>query len=121
MLYYEMTKTFPIQILDLVLDWYSTWQVELNIDKCKHLRVCCRALSCPEYIISSIILECMPLYKYLGIHKVSVLSWYVHIEHINANHVLGYIRCNFLLVCLDLKLALHKTLIRPKLEHATPV
>lgn len=97
--------------------------MELNINKCKVMRIS-RASSSPvPYYLNNSPLTAVSSYKYLGVHITSNLSWSLHIEKIinNANRMLGYLRRNFSAAPSSLKLLLYKTLIRSKLEYATPV
>lgn len=83
-----------------------------------------RKTSCPPpYHIDNINLESVTSYKYLGVYTTANLNWSTHIEHLirKANRMLGYFRRNFYHASSSLKLLLYKTLIRSKLEYATPV
>lgn len=126
-LYREVSNTTDIDALqsDLnsLLDWCRTWRMELNITKCKHLRVSRKNTSCPVYKLNNDPLESVTSYKYLGVHISSNLSWRKHIEHVinNANRTLGYIKRNFFLAPFDLKLTLYKSLVRSKLEYAASI
>lgn len=97
--------------------------MDLNITKCKHLRISRKDGTCPVYHLNSTSLERVSFYKYLGVFICSNLSWGIHIDYIvkNANRTLGYIKRNFSLAPLNLKLTLYKTLVRSKLEYAAAV
>lgn len=109
--------------LNTVANWCRIWLMELNISKCKVMHVSRSACSHPTYYLNDIPLQSTTSYKYLGIHITSNLSWAPHIEQTitNANRTLGYLRRNFSRAPSSLKLALYKTLVRPKLEYASSV
>lgn len=109
--------------LNKVAAWCSTWRMDLNIAKCKVMRVTRSANAPPKYYLSNVPLDPVSSYKYLGILITSNLSWAPHIAYItnNANRMLGYIRRNFSKAPSALKLLLYKTLIRSKLEYASSV
>lgn len=103
--------------------WSDSWSMKLNTNKCKVMRVSRQSHECPNYFLNNAHLEPVSSYKYLGVHIASNLSWKTHIQHIsaNANRMLGYIKRNFSLAPVSLKLTLYKVLIRPKLEYAASV
>lgn len=109
--------------LDAINKWCNIWLMELNIRKCKHMRISRTSSVSSIYHIASTSLETVSSYKYLGIHITSNLSWADHISYVisNANRILGYLRRNFAQVSSSIKLTMYKTLIRPKLEYAASV
>lgn len=94
--------------------------MELNTFKCRSMRVSRQNNTCPSYCINNSTLLSVSTYKYLGVHITNDLSWNIHVEYItnNANRLLGYLRRNFSLAPVSLKLLLYKTLVRTKLEYA---
>ncbi|XP_065296698.1 uncharacterized protein [Dermacentor albipictus] len=123
----EITSSDDVTALQTDLNaislWCKTWLMELNITKCKSLRVSRTCNSIPTYSLDHVLLESVSSYKYLGVHITSTLTWSAHITFIinNANRMLGYIRRNFSKAPSSLKLLLYKTLIRPKLEYAASI
>lgn len=110
--------------IDAISVWCRTWMMELNITKCKTLRVSRAASSSlPSYYLMNTLLEPVSSYRYLGVHISSTLTWSFHIESIinNANRMLGYIRRNFSSAPIYLKTLLYKTLVRSKLEYASSI
>lgn len=109
--------------VDRVLQWCELWQMKLNINKCKSMRVSRSKTQAFCYSINNVPLEDVLSYKYLGVHIASTLSWKTHINYVvnNANRMLGYLRRNFNQATSSLKLLLYKTLVRPKLEYAAAV
>lgn len=109
--------------LNVVANWCNSWRMELNINKCKTMRVSRINNTSFCYYLNDTPLEAVDSYKYLGVHITSNLTWSLHIQNIinNANRMLGYLRRNFYNAPLELKLLLFKTLIRSKLEYATTV
>lgn len=84
------------------------------------MRVSRQNNTCPSYCINNSTLLSVSTYKYLGVHITNDLSWNIHVDYItnNANRLLGYLRRNFSLAPVSLKLLLYKTLVRTKLEYA---
>lgn len=109
--------------LNVVADWCNSGRMELNINKCKAMRISSSNTATFSYYLNNTALEAVESYKYLGVHITSNLTWSLHIQNImnSANRMLGYLRRNFYNAPLELKLLLFKTLIRPKLEYATSV
>uniref|UniRef100_V5IC65 Putative endonuclease/reverse transcript n=2 Tax=Ixodes ricinus TaxID=34613 RepID=V5IC65_IXORI len=106
-----------------VTQWCNDWLMELNISKCKSMCVSRQINICPCYSINNSTLLPVSSYKYLGVHISNDLSWNIHVDYVtkNANQLLGYIKRNFFLAPLSLKLLIYKTLIRPKLEYAASI
>lgn len=75
--------------------------LELNISKCRSMRVYRQNNACTPYYINH-----------------STLSWIAHDEYVtnNANRLLGHLKRKFSLTPISFKL-LYKTLIRTKLEY----
>lgn len=99
--------------------------MELNVAKCKYMRVS-RLSKNPGpaiYTLNNRPLTSVASYKYLGIHITHNLSWNMHVDFVfnNANRMLGFLRRHFRSANLSVKLQLYKTLVRPKLEYACSV
>lgn len=77
----------------------------------------------PSYLLNNTPLNNVSSYKYLGVNISNNLSWQAHVDYItcNANRTLGYLRRNFSLAPINLKLLLYKSLVRPKLEYASSI
>lgn len=126
-IYRSITNNSDISILqsdlNVISSWCDLWLMELNINKCKHMRVSRKSNGCPVYSINNTNLETVQFYKYLGLQITSNLTWRTHINYIinNANRMLGYLKRNFFLAPLSLKLLLYKTLVRSKLEYASSI
>lgn len=75
------------------------------------------------YELNNVHLSSVSSYKYLGIHISTNLQWHGHINYVtnNANRMLGFLRRNFPLAPVSLKLLLYKTLVRSKLEYASSI
>lgn len=99
--------------------------MKLNVNKCKVMRVTrsTNQSNPPSYLLNCSPLSSVSTYKYLGVHITSNLSWQTHIEYIanNANRMLGFLRRNFSLAPISLKLLLYNTLVRSKIEYASSV
>lgn len=126
-IYREFTNDSDISLLqsdaNSISEWCSLWCMKLNMAKCKYMRVSRLNSTRPVYSIDNVPLEYVPSYKYLGVHITYDLSWKAHIEHIanNANRMLGYLKRNFFLAPMSLKLILCKTLVRSKLGYAASI
>lgn len=109
--------------LDNISTWCENWLMNLNIAKCKAMRITRTSSAIPSYFIKGQQLGVVNNYRYLGVHISDNLTWNVHIDHIinNANRTLGYIRRNFPLAPSSLKLLLYKTLVRTKLEYGAAI
>lgn len=100
--------------INAVTSWCNTWKMELNINKCKVLRVSrIKTSAVPSYNLNNSILEFVPSYRYLGVHISSDLTWSIPIDTIinNANRTLGYLRRNFSSAPVALKTLLYQTLV----------
>lgn len=100
--------------------------MELNISKCKQLRITrSRGSTFPpvSYTIEDCNLEVVTTYKYLGVYISFDLTWKAHVSHLCnvASSSLGFIRRTFFLAPSAVKLHLYKSIIRPKLEYAASV
>lgn len=95
--------------------------MQLNVTKCKTMRVTRNNIPSPNYYLNNIPLEAVTFYKYLGVYITSTLSWSLHIDKVisNTNRMLGYIRRNFSSAPSSLKLTLYETLIRSKIDYAS--
>lgn len=109
--------------LNAISEWCKACYIDLNVNKCKYMRVSRKANSFSTYFLNNHPLDAVTSYKYLGIHITADLTWTAHISYVtnNANRMLGYIRRNFSKAPSSLKLLLYKTLIRSKLEYASSV
>lgn len=123
----EINDTSDVSILqndlNAISNWCSLWLMNLNIKKCKVLRVCRTSTTPASYHLNNVLLDCVSSYRYLGVHITSCLTWSVHISNIinNANRMLGYLRRNFSSSPASLKLLMYKNLVRSKLEYAASV
>lgn len=112
------------QDLTAISEWCDTWLMNLNINKCKVLRIS-RSNTVPPstYYLNDVTLENVSSYKYLGLHITTQLTWSLHITSIinNANRMLGYLRRNFSSAPPSLKTLLYKSLVRSKLEYSASI
>lgn len=126
-LYREVTNDHDVSCLqsDLnrISEWCNKWNMKLNTNKCKVMRVSRMTANVSCYYLYHTSLQQVSSYKYLGVNISSNLSWETHIQYItnNANRSLGFIKRNFSSVPLSLKLLLYKTLVRSKLEYASSI
>lgn len=110
--------------LSIIADWCRVWQMTLNLEKCQLLTF---SRSTPSfnhvYKLNDVPLNRCYTYKYLGVHLTSDLSWKSHIQNIvkNASKSLGYLRRTLKFAPSRTKLIAYQTLVRPKLEYASPI
>lgn len=109
--------------INAISNWCDVWLMQLNVSKCKTMRVTRNNIPPPNYYLNNIPLEVVKFYKYLGVYITSTLSWSLHIDKLisNTNRMLGYIRRNFFSAPSSLKLILYKTLIRSKMDYASSI
>lgn len=126
-LYRELTTEADARAIQTdinnISSWCQTWQMTLNVKKCKFMRITRSTCNLPTYYLNSVALESVTSYKYLGIHIASNLTWKTHVEFIvhKANRMLGYIKRNFHSAPADTKLLLYKSLVRSQLEYASSI
>lgn len=109
--------------LNNITDWCSTWKMQLNIKKCKTMRVSRTNSGSPNYSLTNISLECVTSYPYLGVTITNNLSSKTHIDIIvsKAHRTLGYLRRNFSRAPSSLKQLLYTTYVRSQLEYASSI
>lgn len=66
--------------LRAISNWCAKWLMDLNIKKCKVMRVSRTSTSSPLYYLNNIPLDPVNYYKYLGVHITTNLTWSLHIE-----------------------------------------
>lgn len=67
--------------LTAVSIWCQKWLMQLNVNKCKVMRVSRTTNSPPTYSLNDLALDTVSSYKYLGLHITSPLNWAIHTEH----------------------------------------
>lgn len=109
--------------INAISNWCSTWQMKLNVKKCKFMRVSRLSTIPPSYHLDHIALESVSSYKYLGLHITTDLSWKKHIDFITnkANRMLGYLKRNFQSAPSSIKLLFYKSIVRSQLEYASSI
>lgn len=109
--------------INAISSWCDKWQMTLNVDKCKSMRICRGATNPFSYHLNGTPLQSVSSYKYLGLHITSDLSWKVHIEFIvnKANRMLGYLKRNFHSAPSSVKLHFYKSIVRSQLEYASSI
>jgi hypothetical protein len=108
--------------MNCIVNWCKSNQMSLNAQKCNIMSV--TRLHHPslfDYIMNDIALARVNVYKYLGIHITSDLSWDTHINYVcsQANRALGFVRRQLGKCAVDVKLKAYTTLVRPHLEYAS--
>lgn len=108
--------------LSRLKEWCSNWQMEINVEKTKHLKFTNISSACSNsYKINDIVIEKVTSFKYLGVILTSDLSWAAHIEHVTnkAFKKLGLLKRRLHFSNKDTRLHAFKSLIRPSLEYAS--
>ena len=112
--------------LDSLAHWESDWQMKFNVAKCHSMRVTRHSpLKQIKYSLTlhNQTLEQVTSAKYLGITITDNLDWGQHVSDVTtkATQTLGFLRRNLALAPGETKDMAYKTLVRPKLEYASPV
>lgn len=98
--------------------------MEINVDKTKFLNFTTKKnITQIDYSLSTIPIEAVTSYKYLGINFNHNLSWEHHINYISAkaNKSLGFLKRHLYKATQETKLIADNSLIRPQLEYASIV
>jgi len=112
--------------IDLLAVWESNWLMEFNVGKCNSMMISRQhpdRLFNFNYHLHGQTLESVTSAKYLGVTITSNLDWGLHTKNIcsKATQTLGFIRRNLALAPRATKGLAYQTLVRPKLEYASPV
>ena len=104
--------------------WADRWQIKFNPGKCKVMRITHnKDKSTTRYQVSGTELRNVSSYKDLGVIMANDLTWTKHLngtDH-NANKVVGLLKRTVGSKNKDIFSILHKSLVRPILEYASPV
>ena len=106
--------------------WKADWQMKFNVAKCHSMRVT-RHQHYKQihfyYSLHNKTSENVQWAKYLGITIIDNMDWGQHISEISskATKTLGFLRRNLAFAPMSTKEVAFKTLVRPKLEYATPI
>lgn len=127
-IYKPISKPNDITVLQSDLtklsEWCRIWQMEINVNKTKHVRFSSVADPSPNvYSINNIVIQTVPSIKYLGILFHFDLSWTSHVEYITGKALrkLGLLKRRLKLANKDTKLHAYNAVIRPTLEYASIV
>lgn len=113
--------------INSVLNWFDTWRMSVNIDKCFLLHVGRQHHIADYYMVNSegIVVEIpkKDLVLDLGVFISSDLKFKEHVQHkINkANMMLGIIKRNFKNLSAGAFLCIYKSMVRSHLEYAVQV
>ena len=102
--------------------WSKDWQMELNTEKCKVLRVTRKRTPLVyDYTLHGKTLKSADCDKYLGVYITHDLSWNTHVSNIvnKGNRTLGVLRRNLQISSPTLKSIAYKSLVRPILEYSS--
>lgn len=124
---YSLSDCLTLQEdLNSLARWEADWQMKFNVAKCHSMRVTRHHEHNQikfDYSLHQQKLEQVQSAKYLGITITDDLDWGQHISEITANatRTLGFLRRNLAFAPRQTKDVAYKTLIRPKLEYASPI
>ena len=110
--------------LNKLQTWEQTWQMEFNVSKCHVLSATLKRNPIKtEYRLHDQVLEKVSSSKYLGVEISEKLHWGKHVSAITAkaNKTTNFI-CRNLKGCpTEVKTHCYKALVRPILDHASPI
>ena len=110
--------------LNRLHSWSSEWHMDLNIIKCKTMRITRNKTPKLEtdYFIDNNLLKCVTSIRGLGINVTSDLKWSTHISEITSktNRTLGLVkRTSVDIKDFETRRLLYCTLVRPLLEYGS--
>ena len=110
--------------LTKIHQWSQTWQLKLNISKCKSL--CVSNKKTPPHHVYSInnhALEWVDEFRYLGVHINRNLTWSTHTAAttLKASRILNLLRRTMYKCNRFSKRMAVMALVRPQLEYSAPV
>ena len=127
-IYREIKKPSDCELLQADLDslynWSQSWQLNLNLSKCKVIRLTNkRKLTEFTYYINNVPLDWVSTFKYLGVKLNTKLSWGDHVTEVThkASRVLNILRRSLRGCSKDAKAKAYTALVRPHLEYCAPV
>jgi hypothetical protein len=113
--------------LNAIVTWCNTWQMSLNIGKCKIMHLG-KNNPMRNYVLMSqdgtaSVLEITTCEKDLGITITPDLKWTTHIANIasKANQILGMLKNTFSFFDVDMVRRLYTALVRPNLEFGATI
>ncbi|MDD9361362.1 MAG: reverse transcriptase family protein, partial [Anaplasma sp.] len=125
-IYRPITGSLDYKILqdDLhkISDWCDTWLMKINTSETKAITFTTQRHPTPHtYLIRNDPIENVILFKYLGVHLSSDLTWNTHIQHITkkAMKTLGFLKRTLFQANPETKLVAYSTLVRSQLEYAS--
>lgn len=110
--------------LNTLVDWSNTWQMEFNVKKCAIMQFGTKTTKRTfNYTMKGEPLEIVNHHPYLGVELSDNLKYNIHIDNIckKASSVLGFLKRNFRHCPSKVKERAYHSLVRPKLEYATPI
>ena len=100
------------------------WQLNFNITKCYHLRICNKVVPFSyNYLMNDIVIAKSASTKYLGVTISHNLNWNQHCDNIcsEANSTLGLLRRVLSDCSTEVKSKAYTNLVRPQLEYTCSV
>ena len=110
--------------LDKLIEWETKWKMEFHPQKCQTIHFSRNKTPIKQqYTPRGHSLESVDSAKYLGVTLKSDLKWNTHIKKITsqANKTLGFLKRNLKIPSPTIKTNAYNSLVRPLVEHASPV
>jgi hypothetical protein len=129
LLYREIKNTDDAKALQQDLDrlhtWSKHWQMSFNIKKCNSMTVTNKRRTAVkyQYSMNNEPFQSVDTVEYLGVSISNKLSWAPHVNKTtcNARRTLGFLRRTLHHASQQVRLNTYRTLVRPKLEYASPI
>ena len=109
--------------IQTLFKWSQTWKLDFNVSMCKVLTISNKTdLDKFNYTLNNDLLEHVNSHQYLGITINSNLRWNTHVSAITATatRTLNVIRRTLHPCNPEVKKVAYMSLVRPKLEYASP-
>lgn len=103
-------------------EWCSRWQMEINVEKTKHIMFSPTPETVPaNYKINDTPIDSVQSFKYLGVFFTANLKWTCHIEYISTKALkkLGLLKRRLHLATKETRFHAYNCLIRPSLEYGS--
>ena len=110
--------------LEKISEWTKTWQLSLNIKKCKVMEITNRKITVDfEYCLNGTNLDWVDSFRYLGLLIDTKLRWNNHCCNIaaKATRILNLLKRSMSGCSQQAKATAFQALVRPHVEYCAPV